>query len=122
MTDKQEMVDRWYSTKEICAYLGISCDTNDVDIEEMVTIAVQSELEVAGYRRRKGCRFCKAKWSAVPTRQPLSVGTMYRKRGNIPPVQPKTKAVHRTAFVFGTMCSACAERDALYVRDDGFTL
>lgn len=27
MTDKQEMVDRWYSTKEICAYLGISRDT-----------------------------------------------------------------------------------------------
>ena len=27
MTDKNEMVDRWYSTKEICAYLGISRDT-----------------------------------------------------------------------------------------------
>ena len=27
MIDKNEMVDRWYSTKEICAYLGISRDT-----------------------------------------------------------------------------------------------
>ena len=27
MTDKNEMVDRWYSTKEICTYLGISRDT-----------------------------------------------------------------------------------------------
>ena len=25
-------------------------------------------------------------------------------------------------FVFGTMCSACAERDAHCVRDDGFAL
>ncbi len=25
-------------------------------------------------------------------------------------------------FVFGTMCSACAERDAHFVRDDGFAL
>jgi len=25
-------------------------------------------------------------------------------------------------FVFGTMCSACTERDAHYVRDDGFAL
>ena len=25
------------------------------------------------HRRREGCRFCKAKWSAVPTRQPSSV-------------------------------------------------
>ena len=27
MNDKNEMVDRWYSTKEICTYLGISRDT-----------------------------------------------------------------------------------------------
>ena len=27
MLSKNEMPDRWYSTKEICAYLGISRDT-----------------------------------------------------------------------------------------------
>ena len=27
MSDKIEMTDRWYSAKEICAYLGISRDT-----------------------------------------------------------------------------------------------
>lgn len=27
MTTKTDMIDRWYSTKDICAYLGISCDT-----------------------------------------------------------------------------------------------
>ena len=27
MIDKNEMADRWYSTKEICIYLGISRDT-----------------------------------------------------------------------------------------------
>jgi excisionase family DNA binding protein len=27
MPDKNNMPDRWYSTKEICAYLGISRDT-----------------------------------------------------------------------------------------------
>jgi excisionase family DNA binding protein len=27
MISKNEMPDRWYSTKEICAYLGISRDT-----------------------------------------------------------------------------------------------
>ena len=27
MTTKTDMIDRWYSTKDICAYLGISRDT-----------------------------------------------------------------------------------------------
>ena len=27
MTTKTDMTDRWYSTKEICAYLGISRET-----------------------------------------------------------------------------------------------
>lgn len=27
MSTKNDMTDRWYSTKEICAYLGISRDT-----------------------------------------------------------------------------------------------
>lgn len=27
MSEKFDMPDRWYSTKEICAYLGISRDT-----------------------------------------------------------------------------------------------
>lgn len=27
MTTKTDMIDRWYSTKDICAYLGIICDT-----------------------------------------------------------------------------------------------
>ena len=27
MTTTIDMIDRWYSTKDICAYLGISCDT-----------------------------------------------------------------------------------------------
>lgn len=27
MSEKNEMPDRWYSTKEICTYLGISRDT-----------------------------------------------------------------------------------------------
>ena len=41
----------------------------------------------------------------------------------IPSPQPKTKAVHSDCFfVFGTMCSAFAERDAHFVRDDGFAL
>jgi hypothetical protein len=35
-------------------------------------------------RRRKGCRFCKAKWSAVPTRQPLSVRSAASKAGQHP--------------------------------------
>ena len=38
----------------------------------------------AKYRRRKGCRFCEAKWSAVPTRQPLSVRSAASKVGQHP--------------------------------------
>jgi hypothetical protein len=50
-------------------------------------------------RRAKGCRFCKAKWSAVPTRRPLNVRAKRAKWGNIPPVQPKTKAIQPDAFL-----------------------
>lgn len=27
MSNNIDLSDRWYSTKDICAYLGISCDT-----------------------------------------------------------------------------------------------
>ena len=40
----------------------------------------------------------------------------------IPPPQPKTKAVHWTAFSFLERCVPHAERDAHFVRDDGFAL
>ena len=40
----------------------------------------------------------------------------------IPPPQPKTKAVHWTAFSFLERCVPQAERDAHFVRDDGFAL
>lgn len=37
MPTKTDMPDRWYSTKEICAYLGISRDT---EIREYIPFAV----------------------------------------------------------------------------------
>ena len=40
----------------------------------------------------------------------------------IPPPQPKTKAVHWTAFSFLERCVPQAERDAHFVRDAGFAL
>ena len=37
--------------------------------------------------------------------------------------QPKNESSPMDCFfVFGTMCSACTERDAHFVRDDGFAL
>ena len=40
----------------------------------------------------------------------------------IPPLHPKTKAVHWTAFSFLERCVPQAERDAHFVRDDDFAL
>jgi len=37
-----------------------------------------------------------------------------------PPISPLRMQRVRSAFVFGTMCSACTERDAHFVRDVSF--
>ena len=51
MPTKTDMPDRWYSTKEICAYLGISRDTMLVWITKKLCLLTR--LDAIGCSRRE---------------------------------------------------------------------